>query len=461
MSRWSRTLLALTVTVGALVLLSGGVNALALGQAGDVSAQQFGPTDHAGGDQTVFLVELDASGDANVSVTYRIPLHTDSDVAGFEEVAESFESGEETIGIRAFENASDAVAETVERTMDRSETNRTATIQGTGANRTGLLQAEFTWENFARSTDSALHLDDVFTTDEGPWLPGLTSNQELVLRAPPGFGITDGSVPAQDGELRWIGPVPSFADGELHATFVGDGPGTGNGSNDDPDNGSQDDDTSTGNGGLSLLPLLAGGVVVGAMVLLLLAERTGRIGDLVAGGSTDGREREAADGEGAGAAAESGHPESDGDTNTARGSTAGVPTEGETDGEGRTKAGSEAADETAAPGASVDQTADSGVAAEDTAGAEGSAVAGPAAIDDELLSDEERIDRLLEENGGRMKQADIVEATDWSNAKVSQLLSSMHEAGDIDKLRIGRENLISFPDVDITAGESDDGEGGQ
>ena len=71
-------------------------------------------------------------------------------------------------------------------------------------------------------------------------------------------------------------------------------------------------------------------------------------------------------------------------------------------------------------------------------------------IDEELLSDEERVELLLERNGGRMKQANIVKETGWSNAKVSQLLSAMEEEGQIDKLRIGRENLISFPDEDVT-----------
>ena len=63
-----------------------------------------------------------------------------------------------------------------------------------------------------------------------------------------------------------------------------------------------------------------------------------------------------------------------------------------------------------------------------------------------LLSDEERVLALIEENGGRMKQAAIVTETDWSNAKVSQLLSEMAETGEIEKLRIGRENLISLPE---------------
>jgi uncharacterized membrane protein len=68
------------------------------------------------------------------------------------------------------------------------------------------------------------------------------------------------------------------------------------------------------------------------------------------------------------------------------------------------------------------------------------------ASETELLSDEERVERLLREHGGRMKQARIVEETRWSNAKVSQLLSSMAEEGRVEKLRLGRENLISLPD---------------
>jgi len=71
---------------------------------------------------------------------------------------------------------------------------------------------------------------------------------------------------------------------------------------------------------------------------------------------------------------------------------------------------------------------------------------GGAAVDEELLSDEERVERLLRHNGGRMKQANIVSETGWSNAKVSQLLSAMAEEGRIEKLQIGRENLISLPD---------------
>ncbi|PSP87096.1 IclR-like transcriptional regulator [Halobacteriales archaeon QS_4_69_34] len=62
----------------------------------------------------------------------------------------------------------------------------------------------------------------------------------------------------------------------------------------------------------------------------------------------------------------------------------------------------------------------------------------------ELLTDEDRVLALLEEHGGRMKQAAIVEATEWSKAKVSRLLSGLDEEGRIEKLSIGRENIISL-----------------
>ena len=96
--------------------------------------------------------------------------------------------------------------------------------------------------------------------------------------------------------------------------------------------------------------------------------------------------------------------------------------------------------------------ADSGEGSADAAagGASGVSAADATGDDDDvdpsLLSDEERVERLLERNDGRMKQATIVDEMGWSDAKVSQLLSAMAAEGRIDKLRLGRENLISLPD---------------
>lgn len=62
----------------------------------------------------------------------------------------------------------------------------------------------------------------------------------------------------------------------------------------------------------------------------------------------------------------------------------------------------------------------------------------------DLLTDEDRVLHLLDRHGGRMKQSRIVEGTDWSKAKVSRLLSSMAEDEAIEKLSLGRENVISL-----------------
>lgn len=74
--------------------------------------------------------------------------------------------------------------------------------------------------------------------------------------------------------------------------------------------------------------------------------------------------------------------------------------------------------------------------------------ADPPTVASEPLTDADRVRGLLREHGGRMKQSQIVDQTEWSKAKVSRLLSSMAEEGSIEKLSIGRENVISLADPD-------------
>lgn len=64
--------------------------------------------------------------------------------------------------------------------------------------------------------------------------------------------------------------------------------------------------------------------------------------------------------------------------------------------------------------------------------------------DTELLTDEDRVVQLLEERGGRMKQVDIVDETEWSKSKVSMLLSDMEDEGTLTKIRVGRENIVAL-----------------
>lgn len=67
---------------------------------------------------------------------------------------------------------------------------------------------------------------------------------------------------------------------------------------------------------------------------------------------------------------------------------------------------------------------------------------------EELLSNEERVLRLLEENGGRMKQQQVVEELGWTDAKTSQVVGDLRESGEIEGFRLGRENVLSLPEVD-------------
>lgn len=67
--------------------------------------------------------------------------------------------------------------------------------------------------------------------------------------------------------------------------------------------------------------------------------------------------------------------------------------------------------------------------------------------DDELLSNEERVLRLIEREGGRMKQAQVAAELDWTAAKTSQVVTGLRDDGRLDGFRLGRENVLSLPDA--------------
>ncbi|WP_255192770.1 DUF7343 domain-containing protein [Natronobeatus ordinarius] len=66
----------------------------------------------------------------------------------------------------------------------------------------------------------------------------------------------------------------------------------------------------------------------------------------------------------------------------------------------------------------------------------------------ELLSNEEQVLRLLEERGGRVKQQEVVGELGWTEAKTSQVVSSLREDDAVDVFRIGRENVLTLPEGD-------------
>jgi len=400
MLRWSPLSPALCLLL--LLVAASVVAPLAVGGA---AAQADESTGFAPG-ETVFRVELDADGDAHWQIVERIPLNDSTEEAAFADLAESFEAGDVDLErTAAVEAAADAVDARIDRQMGLTDPDRTSDITGQGDNRTGTLTVSFTWRQFARTDtdDARLYVDDVFDIDGTPWLSTLTADQRLVVVPPEGYGVLDAAVSPRDGELVWTGPTALDSE-TLSVTLLGDQTG------DDtpPDDTPPDDSTD---GGFDLTGLVLVGVVVAvlAAAVAVVGRNRDRLGDLL------DRDPE---------------PAETGDSATDGGNAASTP------------------DSVSSGGVDAEPPAETGPAATTVTTTEADTAAG--GIDGDLLSDEERVERLLERNGGRMRQANIVDETGWSNAKVSQLLSSMEEEDRIDKLRIGRENLISFPDVEVT-----------
>lgn len=91
------------------------------------------------------------------------------------------------------------------------------------------------------------------------------------------------------------------------------------------------------------------------------------------------------------------------------------------------------------PGGSTPVAEQAGATTPATTGPEETAESTP------MMTEEERVVALLEDNGGRMKQATIADVMDWSASKTSRTIGQMAEDGDVEKLQIGRENLVALP----------------
>lgn len=79
----------------------------------------------------------------------------------------------------------------------------------------------------------------------------------------------------------------------------------------------------------------------------------------------------------------------------------------------------------------------------------------------ELLSNEEQVLGLLDQNGGRIRQKTVAEQLDWTAAKTSQVVGTLRDDDKVEAFRLGRENVLTLPDVDIEStadGGTDDGD---
>jgi hypothetical protein len=406
----------------------------------------------------VVTIQLRENGDARWHVTHRFDVNGSNETAAFESFADSVVDGDRTIGteVQTFSRFAAAASEASGRNMSIEDAGwRSSSLE----NGTGELTYSFTWTNFGQVEDDRMVIGDAFRSPDGTWLPRLYDGQRLVIRPPPSLTIV-GTPPDKgvtDRALVWNG-YREFAPGYLEVvlqqpsqprTTVTTVPPT---------------TTTIQEGDWELSPFLLG---VGFALLLVLVgagsylfarwqtERDDEDGDEAPGSAAGGG---GSDGAAGGSSAASG-----GSGDAATGGAGGAESTGVAGGDAAVESGASGdatrsgdAGSTAAGGSGASNASGGGAAA-DAATTDDAAEGDEAdAVDETLLSDEERVLRLLEENGGRMKQANIVSETGWSNAKVSQLLSGMAEDEDVQKLRIGRENLITLPDENVADFGSDD-----
>lgn len=64
-------------------------------------------------------------------------------------------------------------------------------------------------------------------------------------------------------------------------------------------------------------------------------------------------------------------------------------------------------------------------------------------------SREDVLVELVEANGGRVKQSDLVRLTGWSKATVSRYLSGLETDGTIDRVPVGRCKVVLLPEKSL------------
>ncbi|WP_254278714.1 helix-turn-helix transcriptional regulator [Haloarcula marina] len=342
-----------------------------------------------GFEETTFRVTVYANGSATWAIEHQTPLRNESEEQQFQAFADSFERNETDLYTNFVEQAgllTQYGTNTTGREMSARNFQRTATTNP--VQNTGTVRMSFLWEGFATTRGDRVVVSDVF---EGGFYIG--PDQSFVVERGPTLAFVQAQPPpdsrsrpdslARSESVSWVGET-SFAD---RRPYVELGPRSAV-VPDTPTEGAPPTAQATTQTDVAAGPDddtsgVLWQILVGALVLAL--------GVVVAAIWRSGVAATAIHGgtTGGGSAAQTPEPDSD---------------------------------------------SDGGVARE----------ADPAVSDEELLSDNDRVIQLLEENGGRMKQVDIVDTTGWSKSKVSMLLSEMEDDGEISKLRVGRENIISI-----------------
>lgn len=337
-------------------------------------------------DNTVTRISVRASGNATWAVAVRTRLETEDEVEQYRAFQERFRNNTSRY-LETYRERIRSVVDDAERVTGREmrATNFSASTDVQEVpRRWGVITYRFRWTNFAaRPNSTALVVGDVF---QGGYY--LDEDDIFSVEAPDGYAVATVS-PAPDerdsGIVRWFGPH-DFADERPRAAFRATESGETT-SSAGLDATTASDGTEAGMGSAGGSDGIPGGLLVG-VALVALGVGAAAVWRLRSGGP--GRF---------------------------------WPSE-------------------------VGRLGSSGVSRSSDGGGFDEPAVTPSHGDSETVKiDTERVETLLRERGGRMKQAEVAEVLDWSPSKTSRVLSGLEDDGVVERVRIGRENVVDLSDA--------------
>lgn len=162
---------------------------LLIGSAGPVTASH--------GAQPSFAVDLQADGDATVTITHTYDLDDDSEQAAFEEL-QTNDSATAALEQR-FQNRLATVATITENRTGREMSVQSASATLTSESSTGIVELSVQWRGLAATTDDGLVVSEPFASEFEP-------NRQFTLVTPDGYEVSSTAPAADetgDGQLTW------------------------------------------------------------------------------------------------------------------------------------------------------------------------------------------------------------------------------------------------------------------
>ncbi len=371
--------------------------------------------DEVEADRTVLTVRVQEDGSAAWTIEYFVALETPEDEQAWEDLQNDIRTNTSDY-LNRFSERINSTVDTAENDTEREMSATDYGVETRTQPQFGIVEYSFTWRGFAVAEGDEIRAGDA--------IDGflLSEDTQLVIQWPESYTATSVEPAAdtdRDNAAVWRGSETDFVTGEPRVVVSAapdattqppaggttqppaggtTQPGVGTTTAADgtaPSAGTAPDNATDDEGGSDLPTAFLGGLLALAVVVGLSLYGYRQQEDASAGSGGESPE----DGGG----------------------------DGSTPGDAGEATASDA--EAAAAGAAAAESDD-------------------AVPDEELLSNEERVLKLVRENGGRMKQQEVVDELDWTEAKTSQVVRGLRDDDELEGFRLGRENVLKLPEED-------------